>query len=353
MATINSIYYVSPGKQLIIDDSTNQFIVSGYRLTLDPNLNRDLNIVSAPDTTGDFGNKGNIAFDNHHIYYCINTDTWVRARLASWGDDLEYAPIQSPVPIPSNWWNFTSNALDTIGSYNFQNPTSTQISFSEENGFTNPSFDGCLLNYTSNLVDLPASNTDFSISFEVKRINNGFLMGSLAGRLGFHFEFTGPGNTYAGIHGKLTFALSRHSAGRSFNWIRATSDSTISTSAFTQVVVTNDSISKIIKLYINGTLERSTSYAGVQLGAYFNPPSYQGWGIGASPNGSYSANLVFAGGGFGRAYGAYVAGTPVNSTESYSSSNIRYMGFWKRKALSAQEVTYLYNNGNFRRYPFV
>jgi len=339
MATINSIYYVSPGKQLIIDDSTNQFVVSGYRLTLDPSLNRDLNIVSVPESTGDFGNKGNIAFDNNHIYYCINTNTWVRARLASWGADLQYAPIQSPVPIPSNWWNFTSNALDTIGSYNFQNPTSTQISFSAENGFTNPSSNGCLLNYTSNLVDLPASNTDFSISFEVKRINNGFLMGSLAGRLGFHFEFT-PGNTYNGTQGLLTFALSRHSPYQSFNWIRATSDSIISTSAFTQVVVTNDSISKIIKLYINGTLERSTSYAGVQLSAYFNAPSYQGWGIGASPNGSYSSNGFFG-------------GTPVNSTERYSSSNIRYMGFWKRKALSAQDVTYLYNNGNFRRYPFV
>lgn len=334
MATINSIYYNSPGKQLFIDNNTNQFVVSGYRLSLDPNLNRDLNIVSAPDTTGDFGTRGNIAFDDHHIYYCINTNTWVRARLASWGDGLQdplVSPIQLPVPTPSNWWNFTSDAQDSIGSYNFQNPNPSQaISFSAENGFTNPTVNGCLLNYTSNLVEPSVSNIDFSISFEVKRINNGFLMGNPFGKLGFHFEFVNPSNTVYGPY--LSFSLGRHTP--AYNWVRAVSNSQISTSAFTQVVATNNASSKTIKLYINGALERSTSYAGLQLGSVYNNPSYQGWGIGASPNGSFWS-------------------FPVNSTEYYSSSSVRYMGFWKRKTLSAEEVNYLYNGGDFRRYPFV
>jgi len=171
MATINSIYYNSLGKQLFIDNNTNQFVISGYRLSLDANLNRDLNIVSAPDSTGDFGTKGNIAFDDNHIYYCINTNTWVRARLASWGAGLQdplISPVQLPVSPPSNWWEFTSDATDAIGSYNFQNPTSSQISFSAVDGFRNPSYNGCLLNYTSNLIEPSVSNIDFSISFEVK-----------------------------------------------------------------------------------------------------------------------------------------------------------------------------------------
>lgn len=332
MATVNSIYYNAPGKQLFIDNNTNQFVISGYRLAVDPTLNRDLLLVQVPDTTGDIGMQGNIAFDEHHIYYCVSTNRWVRARLANWDSTEDISPAApSEITTPTNWWNFTSNGNSILGNYNFT-PKGT-VNFNSTNGFTNPIVEGCLLNYTSNLIEPSVSNIDFSISFEVKRLNNGFLMGNPFGKLGFHFQFVNPSNTAYGPY--LSFSLGTHGPFFNYSWVTAISSSQISTSEFTQVVATNDAANKIIKLYINGVFETSTSYLGGNpLGSIYNNPSYQGWGIGASPNGS-----------------AY--GNPVNQTEYYSSSNVRYMGFWKGTALNAPQVLALYNGGDFRRYPFV
>lgn len=333
MATINSIYYVSQGKQLFIDNSTNQFVISGYRLSVDPNLNRDLLIVQAPNTTGDIGEKGNIAFDNHHIYYCVNTNKWVRSRLADWTSDF-ISPEGSLIRVPTNWWRLTSNGGDLLANYNF----STQgrsINFDSTNGFTNPAAGSCLLNYSAHIVEPSVLNENFSISFEVKQLNQGFLMGNAFGKLGFYFEFTDPnGFNDFGVHGNsmgpyLGFALSTRNGS-----VRAVSSTQISFSVFTQVVAINDAASKIIKLYINGTLQASTSYAGVTLGTRYNNPANYGWGIGASPNGSRDGN-------------------PVNSTERGNSVNVRYLGFWKGIALNETEISYLYNGGSFRRYPFV
>ena len=333
MATINSIYYVSQGKQLIIDNNTNQFMVSGYRLSLDPNLNRDLLIVQAPNTTGDIGQKGNIAFDNHHIYYCVNTNKWVRSRLADWTSELT-APEGSLIRIPTNWWRFTSNGNDLLGNYNFSQQR-LGVNFDSTNGFTNPVPGGCLLNYSSNIIEPSVLNESFSISFEVKRIYGGFLMGSAYGKLGFYFEFTDPnGSNDFGVHGLslgpyLQFALSTRNGS-----VRAVSSTQISSSQFTQVVAINDAASKTIKIYINGTLQGSTSYAAQELFSYYGNPRYQGWGIGSNPDGSFD-------------------GRAVNSTERYSSSNIRYLGFWKGIILNDTEISNLYNGGSFRRYPFV
>lgn len=325
MSTINSIYYVSQGKQLIIDNNTNQFIVSGYRLSVDPNLNRDLLIVQAPNTTGDIGQKGNIAFDNHHIYYCVDTNKWVRSRLADWSSDLQ-VPTGSLVRVPTNWWKFTSNGNDLLGNYNFTQQR-LGVNFDSTNGFTNEVPGGCLLNYGSNIIEPSVLNENFSISFEVKRINQGFLMGSANGKLGFYFEYTDSNGLGFGPY--LQFALITR------NGIVGTrSSSPISTSAFTQVVAINDAASKTIKMYINGTLQSTTSYAAQELFSYYPNPRYQGWGIGASPDGSFD-------------------GRAVTSTERYNSSNIRYLGFWKGIILNATEISNLYNGGSFRRYPFV
>ena len=127
----------------------------------------------------------------------------------------------------------------------------------------------------------------------------------------------------------LGFALSTQNGS-----VRAVSSTQISFSEFTQVVAINDAASRIIKLYINGTLQASTSYANVSLGSRYSNPSFYGWGIGASPNGSFGSN-------------------PVNSTERGNSVNIRYLGFWKGITLNETEISYLYNGGSFRRYPFV
>lgn len=332
MATINSIYYNSPGKQLFIDNNSNQFVISGYRLAVDPTLNRDLLIVNAPNTTGDQGQKGNIAFDDHHMYYCIQENNWVRGKLARWETNFIAPTGGVNVTVPTNWWNLTSNANDSIGSYNFIVPYGT-VNFDASNGFTNSTSPGCLLNYTSNLIEPSTLNENFSISFEVKRINNGFLMGNAFGKLGFHFEFVDALGLNAGPY--LRFRMSAHVRPFvEYRWVTLRSSNIISDSTYSQIIAINNASTKQITLYVNGDAGLTTSYASTPLQSMYDNPSFQGWAIGANPNGSYFGN-------------------PVTSTEYYSSSNIRYMGFWKGKVLTSSDVSYLYNGGSFRRYPFV
>lgn len=38
-----------------------------------------------PTAADDTGTKGEIAWDADFIYVCIDTDTWVRAAIATWG----------------------------------------------------------------------------------------------------------------------------------------------------------------------------------------------------------------------------------------------------------------------------
>jgi hypothetical protein len=42
-------------------------------------------IVEAPAAADSTGTAGQIAYDATHIYVCVDTDTWVRADLATWG----------------------------------------------------------------------------------------------------------------------------------------------------------------------------------------------------------------------------------------------------------------------------
>lgn len=42
------------------------------------------NPVAVPASASDAGVKGQISWDSTHLYVCIDTNTWVRATLASW-----------------------------------------------------------------------------------------------------------------------------------------------------------------------------------------------------------------------------------------------------------------------------
>lgn len=41
-------------------------------------------LVSAPAAANSSGVAGQIAYDATHIYVCVDTNTWVRATLATW-----------------------------------------------------------------------------------------------------------------------------------------------------------------------------------------------------------------------------------------------------------------------------
>lgn len=41
-------------------------------------------LVAAPTSASATGTTGQISFDANYFYVCVNTDTWVRAPLATW-----------------------------------------------------------------------------------------------------------------------------------------------------------------------------------------------------------------------------------------------------------------------------
>ena len=121
MASLNTIWSVAPNKGLFIDSNTNQFIISGYRLVVDPLLNRDTIKVTTPSSPESIGDRGNIAFDDHHLYYCIGTNKWVRSKLAYWSEENDQdinlgltGPGQTYIPIPTNSWKLTSNGSGSL-----------------------------------------------------------------------------------------------------------------------------------------------------------------------------------------------------------------------------------------------
>ena len=358
MANLNSIWSVAPNKGLFIDSNTNQFIISGYRLVVDPLLNRDTLKVTAPSTSDSIGERGNVAFDDHHLYYCIGTNKWVRSKLAYWSEENNEdsnqgltSPSQTHIPIPTNSWKLTSNGSDGIGQYHFYSYGPSR--FDTVSGYSN-NVGGYLLNHTSNLIEPSRLNENFTLSFETKRplvpdSLHRFFMGQPFGRLGFSLNWINPG--YKNLRGDyqiygdhLSFYFNTHytvSGTRNFDyrWLAQSTLTPPSTSEFCQVVVTNETATKLIKLYVNGTLQSTASYAppymnvGQNIGSFYSNPSYQGWGIGASPNGS--------------------VGTASASVEYHSKIDaLRYMLFWKGTALNQAQVTQLYNNGNFIRYQY-
>lgn len=372
MANINSIYFNSPSKQLFVDNQSNQFVVSGYRLVVDPTLNRDLLLVNPPVSTGDLGVKGNIAFDNNHIYYCADSNKWLRAKLASWvlpGQESSlYATNAGPLPSPTHWWPFRgwgqplppTHGKEVInGSYNFDYgaPSFMMPAFSD--GVTTDSSRN-LLNFTSNLVQPSVVNESFSLSFEIKRANpnsiypnqqGGFILGSMFGRLGFHVSYCNTASGKIGAFGargayevtgsNIQFALGAHLSGTSnfssgsYRWASvATTTALTDYNSFYQIVCTNDFATKTIKIYSNGQEEASFSYENLPLASKYNNPAHQGWGIGGNPNGSW-------------------AGANVRSTTNNQFLTLRNMGFWRGTALTPSQVAELYNGGTFKRYPFI
>ena len=336
MATLNPILAENAGKKIYVNDLTQEFIVSGYRMVLDPRLNRDTLLVTTPISQNDPGIKGNIAFDNNHMYYCVDTNKWVRTKLASW-NNVEYVlpPATGPggvagISTPTHWWPFTSNSNSILGNYNFNSYNNP--SFTANGLVTNANNYNYLLNCTSNIVEPTTRNESFTISFETKRTTNGFLMGCPFGQLGFAFGYcnrntrTARGD-FSSAGPNLAFFFSTHyTDGYSYRWSAAASTTSISNSSFSQIVAVNDATNKQVKIYVNGVLEETQSYG--KPGTFYQNPIYQGFGIGASAQ-------------------------SVCAVEYYSTTLLKNMGFWKGIALSQTEITNLYNGGAFKSYPFV
>lgn len=345
MAELNTIYYNDVNKQLVVNNTTNEFIVSGYRLVVDNTLNRDLLIVTPPPAPTSAGKKGNIAFDKNYVYYCLEENTWARTTLATW-DTVKPAGLVSElesgqkvvIPTPSHWWPFTQNSNGLVGDYNFtQYGTVSYTSGGAETAryrtFQRGSYGNYLLNYGSNIVEPSTLNQSWTISFETKRLfyEGSFILGSPFGKLGFHFEYTNQNATAAGNY--LSFAFSTHSKQSAYRWTRTRTTNEILDQNYHQIVGVNDSYNRAIFLYFDGVLQGSGRYSNPYVpGSFYDNPSFQGFGIGASPNGSN--------------------GTPVNSVEYNTPTVIRNMGFWKGLALTSGNASALYNNGSFKAFPF-
>jgi len=406
MASLNQIFYQAPGKLIQVNDATNEFIVSGYRLIVDKNLNRDLLIVETPSSTGDYGEKGNISFDDHHIYYCKAKNTWVRGKLASWLDNEPDQLITNipnlNVTNPTNWWKMAPTSgqpLTDLGNYNF-NSYGTITSFpylypatnTLASGYINPSTNLYYINYSTNLVDLAGLNQDFSISFETSRrpytpypstmINSSnassFILGNLFGGVGFHFRFAdkntlNSGNYLSGQN--IVFGLNAHTSGfktqyafqdveaiywaapgfgngsgipgkgNGNRWINvASTTSFLVGDTLKQVVVTNNASSKELKLYVNGQLEDTKSYVGIPITNVRKITQNQcvGMGIGGTPVGGVGNNPVLG-----------TMSSSVASIAAKSLVTVKNLGFWKNIILDQEQITALYNAGNFKTYPFV
>jgi len=346
MAELNTIYYNDPNRQLLVNNTTNEFIVSGYRLVVDNTLNRDLLIVTPPPAPTSAGKKGNIAFDKNYVYYCLEDNTWARSTLATW-DTVKPAGLVSEleggqkvvIPTPSQWWSFTNTSNANLGDYNFFNYgasfSSGGANIPQTTSIPRGTFGNCLLNYSANLVEPSTLNQSWSISFETKRLNvNGlhggqFVLGSAFGKLGFHFEYTNSAGTLAGNH--LSFRFSTHVRPfLSYQWAKVQTSNQILDQHYHQVVGVNDSFNKAVFLYFDGVLQGSGKYTTPN--SMYDNPSFQGFGIGANPNGSSNST--------------------VNSVEYNTPLVIKNMGFWKGLALTSGNVSALYNNGSFKAFPF-
>jgi hypothetical protein len=343
MATLNTIYYLNSGKQLYVNNDTNQFVISGYQLSLDPNLNANISLVNPPNLPDSLGQKGTITFDKNHVYYCYADNNWSRARLAGWTVDSTVSPIG--ITNPNNWWYFTLNSDPVFGNdYFFSNGNVTFNSSGVNTSGTNnnglfcyktlaiPGWSKAMMYYGQPEGLYP---NRFSTSFETKRVNSsGFLLGSKYGQLNFHFEFSGN---------YLVFNMPKSAGGGNpvtGQWHKIPSISQFNNSSYYQVVATfdprNDSLAKF---YVNGVLQGSANYHYTTVSLYnggfsFNTiPQAQGFGIGGTPLGN-------------------INGAQPNTLTENNKVIVRNLGFWYEYALNQTEITALYNGGTFRKYPF-
>jgi len=342
MATLNSIWSIAPNKGLFVNAETNQFIISGYQMVLDSNLNTSINQSNPPSLPNSAGTKGSITFDQNYVYYCHTDNTWSRARLGAWTSSSTISSVG--ITNPNNWWYFTLNSDAIFGNDNFI--TNGRMTFNSNGVTTNGAISNGLFCYRT--LAIPGwskamiyygqpqniSPNQFSVSFETKRVNsNGFLLGSKYGQLNFHFEFNGN---------YLLFKMPKAAGGNPIvgEWHQIQSLSQFNNSSYYQIVATfdprNDSIAKF---YVNGVLQGSANYhyntVSLYNGGYsFNSiPQAQGFGIGGTPLGN-------------------VNGSQANTLTENNNVIVRNLGFWSSYPLTQPEVTALYNGGTFRKFPF-
>ena len=357
MASLNTLFYedISKGQKIFFDASSNSLTLSGVSLRLDKNLNFDaIEKVNIPLSGSSAGTEGQIAYDDNHIYLCVKTGpetlaNWVRSKLTNFGALAASSPIPLPpgetaIPIPQYWWPLTSNGNSSLSiPYSFVKPNnSTNVTFDSTDGVTTSNI-ASLHNYSNPVLVTPSkNNTSFSISFQTKRFVNfdnesyGFFFGNAFGDLGFHFEFTDQNHTTRGNY--LSFSLATHSEDslsfEPYNWKRVISNNIIPLNQSVFVVGVNEAQGVDaqgrnignIKLYINGALQSTTSYAS-KIFSLYAQPNYYGASIGAGN--TYPGNV-----------------------EYQSNTKMKNLTFWNNTALNQEQISYIYNNGSVKTYPY-
>jgi hypothetical protein len=345
MATLNTIYYLSPGKQLYVDNNTNQFVISGYQLSLDPNLNANISLANVPSLPNARGTKGTVAFDKNYVYYCAIDNNWSRGRLAAWTVDNTVSPVG--ITNPSYYWYLTINGEAQFGdtafiaspntpTFNSSGVTTNSVGLFANGlyaytNFAYPGWTKAAMYYGQPEGFYPNS---FSVAFETKRVNtSGFLLGSKYGQQNFHFDFSGN---------HLLFNMPKSAGGNPITgqWHQIKSISQLNNSSYYQVVATfNPRNNSLAKFYVNGVLQGSANYHYDTVSLYNAGFSFgvvqqaRGFGIGGTPLGN-------------------INGAQANTLSERNSTIVRNLGFWTDYALNETEVDALYNGGTFRKYPF-
>lgn len=360
MATLNTLFYEdrSKGQKIFFDASSNSLTLSGVTLKLDKNLNFDvIEKVNIPLSGSSAGTEGQIAYDDNHIYLCVRTGpetlaNWVRSKLTNFGALPSVLRVPPPpgdvvIPVPQYWWPLTSNGSSSLSiPYTFVRPNeSSNVTFDINDGVTT-SNTASLHNYSNPVLVTPSkNNTSFSISFQTKRFvdfddesqSHGFLFGNAFGDLGFHFEFVNNDQNKLGNY--LRFSLATHASVNGltkepYRWKKVISNNIIPLNQSVFVVGVNEAQGVDaqgrnignIKLYINGALQ-STTYYTSKIFSLYAQPNYYGASIGA-----------------GNIY--------PGAVEYESDTKMKNLTFWNNTALNQEEISYIYNNGSVKIYPY-
>lgn len=215
------------------------------------------------------------------------------------------------ITTPQSYWKMdesSGNAVDVVGGFNGTNTGVTYSAGKINNGAV---FDGATTTKLNLSTTAFAPTTAISFSCWVN-------CASYASRQALFTKSDGVGNTTSvfsfevgNVSGKATMTLFSGSN------ITTTSTSSLTTSVWTHLVFTYDGTN--MKIYINGSLDKTTA-------------------------GSITMNSITMATALGF-YGSYNLLTLNGKMDE--------VGFWSNYALTASEVTELYNGGSGLQYPFI
>ncbi|TXG77120.1 LamG domain-containing protein [Candidatus Dojkabacteria bacterium] len=208
------------------------------------------------------------------------------------------------------YWKLDGNSNDSVASYN---GTDTSITYSSGNGkiIQGAGFNGSTSKIELSTTAFGTVNT-FSISMWINVTSPGTRQGVFCKTDGASTATTVFNIEVGNTANKITFSVSNGATANS-----VTSTASISSSTWTHVVCTCDGTDQ--KIYINGSLDSTTAYAGGAI------------------NNITKATTIGQFGSFG--------------SLPYTGA-IDEVGYWDR-AINSTEVSQIYNSGTGIQYPFV